>query len=368
MRRWFWLVLLFGLLAPLATVRAGLETPPPSCDQSCISSLRQFAGTYMSEHAPVLAADAERFEAAALASGRDCPARRQAGAAVYGVMLGPGEIKGLTKLAGPANDIALLSQVMRDRGIAPEFVSIAQGAQADRQGMLAAMAKPLPCLREGDQVVLVYTGWGTVFPQEWLDFTGYFESFCAAAQDDAARGICDKVNAPDASAGYVQSVSEAIDWSVKDWLIYAQPSSGYLPGHRQHVLIGSDSRIGEKGVEHLSGVTALELSNFVTRVRNRGADAVLIIDTRLAASGDLFALQSQASASPAWAASGKAMMQYNGFPPIQDAYNTKGPVALFGTGQYAVLYASNVDSEAYEYKQGARRRCQTAGGVDFPSG
>ena len=355
-----------GVLLMLAVeARAGLDRPPAACEEACSTALRRFAGIYMNQHAPMLAADAERFEIAAKGSGKACPARPQAGAAVYGVMLGPGEIEGLTKLTGPANDLELMGQVMRDRGIAPEYVFTVQGTQADRAGMLATMAKPLACLREGDQVVLVYTGWGTVFPQEWLDFNGYIASFCAAAHDDTAQGICAMVNVANASTMTVQSVSEAIDWAVKDWLVNAQPASAYLPGRRMHVLIGSDSRFGEKGVKALSGVTALELSNFVTRVRNRGADAMLIIDTRLAASGDLYALQLQAQASPVWAASGSAMVKHKGFPPIQDEYNRKGPVALFGSGQYAVLYASDVNSEAFEYAQGDDGAAKPLGALIF---
>ena len=353
--------LLLALLGSETPAIAGLETPKPDCDEDCTQALRRFADIYLAEHAPLLAALPERFEAAALASGKDCPARQQSGAAVYGVMLGPGEIKGLTKLQGPTNDIALMGQVMADRGIAPEFVFTVEGAAADRAAMLATMAKPLPCLREGDQVVLLYTGWGTVFPHEWLNVSDFMISFCAAG-DDTAQGICALEDAGTISA---QSVSDAIDWAARDWLVNAQPASAYLPGRRQHVLIGSDSRFGERGVEHLSGVTALELSNFVTRVRNRGADAVLIIDTRLAASGDLYALQSQASASPVWAASGAAMMQHNGFPPIQDVYIEKGPVPLFGIGNYAVLYASNVDSEAYEYRQGEGGDAKPLGALVF---
>ena len=105
----FWIAaLLLALLGSQTPASAGLETPKPVCDDACTASLRRFADTYMAEHAPMLAALPERFEAAALASGKDCPARQQSGAAVYGVMLGPGEIKGLTKLQGPANDIALI--------------------------------------------------------------------------------------------------------------------------------------------------------------------------------------------------------------------------------------------------------------------
>ncbi len=348
-----------------APAGAGLDRPPPACDEACSTALRQFADTYMNQTAPMLAAEAERFEAAALGSGKSCPVRMQAGAAVYGVMLGPGDVAGLTKLKGPANDLELMGQVMRDRGIAPEFVFAVQGSKADRAGMLATMAKPLACLREGDQVVLVYTGWGTVFPQEWLDFRDYVASFCAAATDDAARGICEMASVPNVSAMTLESVSEAIDWAVKDWLVSAQPSSAYLPGRRQHVLIGSDSRFSAIGVKALSGITALELSNFVTRVRNRGADAMLIIDTRLAASGDLYALQLQAQASPVWAASGSAMVRHKGFPPIQDDYNRKGPVALFGSGQYAVLYASDVNSEAFEYAQGDAGATKPLGALIF---
>jgi hypothetical protein len=356
-----WPALLLGLVAS-ETALAGTGAALPGCDQACSTSLRTYADTYMREHAPVLAAEASRFETGG-ATG--CPARTAPGAAVFGVLMGPGEIEGLTKLKGPANDIALMTQVMNDRGVASGFISTVQGPAADRAGMLAAMAKPLPCLREGDQVVVVYTGWGTVFPQEWLDFNGFLAGFCTSEKDAAAQEICSAATAPDVEPAYLQSLTEVIDWAVKDWVLTVQPVSAYLPGNRQHVLIGADSRIGEKGVERLSGITALELSNFVTQVRNRGADAVLIVDTRLAASGDLYALQSQASAAPVWAASGKAMMEYNGFPPIQDLYNSKGPVALFGTGQFAVLYASNVNSEAYEYAQGQGDDVRPLGALIF---
>ena len=211
--------LLLALLGIPTPASAGLETPKPVCDEACTQALRRFADTYMAEHAPMLAALPERFEAAALASGKNCPARRQSGAAVYGVMLGPGDIKGLTKLEGPANDIALMGQVMADRGIMPSFVFTVEGIKADRAAMLATMAKPLPCLREGDQVVLVYSGWGTVFPQEWLDFNGYFASFCTAASDDAARGICATVNA-----------ARALGYSVSGIRVAATAAGGCIAG------------------------------------------------------------------------------------------------------------------------------------------
>lgn len=344
---------------------AGLDKPPPSCGDNCRAALRSFAPIYMRQHAPLFAMPAERFDALPAGSGKDCPTRKDSSAAVYGVMLGPGGIAGLTELTGPANDIELMRQVMRERGIAAEFVFAVQGREASRAAMLAAMAKPLACLREGDQVVFVYTGWGSVFPQEWLDLNGFIADFCAASGDGAARDICALANVPNPASVTVESLSEEIGQALKEWLTNAQPASAYLPGRRQHVLIGSDSRFSEKGVETLSGITALEVSNFVSQVRNRGADAMLIIDTRLAASGDLYALQLQAQAPPVWAASGSAMVQYDGFPPIQDEFNRNGPVAIFGHGQFAVLYASDVDSEAYEYPQGDEGAAKPLGALIF---
>ncbi len=333
---------------------AGTEVLPPSCEASCYQALYAYMPTYMASHAPVLAAPAERFEVAASGATTACPARTGTGPSVFGVMLGPTEIEGLTRLQGPPNDIQLMTQVMADRGIAQEFISISQGDAADRKGMLAAMAKPLACLRENDQVVLIYTGWGTVYPQEWFDYNGFAEAFCAAPAAGEAQRICSELQAPEPRADYLASVSEGIGWASRQWLYMSQPTTAFAPGNRLHVLIGSGSKASSSGtLQHLAGVSAADVSNFVTRIRNRGADAFLVIDTRLAASGELYALQTQAAAAPAWAASGSAMLEYNGFPPIQDEASEREPVALFGTGDYAVLYAANVDSEAYEYPQGA---------------
>ncbi len=336
--------------------RAGLEKAA-TCDEACVAALSSYAPEYFSRHAPVLAAEPERFEDGATGDAKACPARAGTAPAVFGVMLGAGAIGGLNQLSGPTNDLTLMREVMKERGVSDGFIFAVDGAEATRSGMLGVMRKPLPCLREGDQVVLVFSGWGTVYPYEALGSSEFMAGFCTArAGDETATSICDIPAEEDQKSAYAASLEEAISRVARSWLISAQPTSAYLPGERQHVLIGADSVFDGGTVERLSGVTAAELSNFVTRVRNRGADAILIIDTRAAASGDLYALQLQASAAPVWAAAGSVMIENNGFPPIQDQFAEKGPVALFGAGQFAALYATNVNGQAYEYAQGAEQK------------
>jgi hypothetical protein len=218
--------------------------------------------------------------------------------------------------------------------------------------MLAAMARHLACLRERDQIVLVYSGWGTVFPFEWFDPADFLAGLCTTPEGERPP-LCAAAMAADADGELLTSLANAIGEAVERWTRRAQPLSNYLPGSRQHVLIGSGSRASDRGaVARLDGLTASDLSNFVTRVRNRGADAFLIIDTRLAANGDLLALQQQAAAPAGFAVYGNTMLEQGGFPAVQDEMNRNGPVVLFGTGDYAVLYASTPQGQAYEYQQG----------------
>ena len=351
------LILALSFIWLAADGRAGLVAAPATCDEACAAAITRFAQTYMAEHAPALAVPAETFEAASLDDGKACPARKQPGPAVFGVMIGPDAISGFTGLAGPANDLQLMRQVMHDRGVAPDFISSVEGAAADRTGMLAAMAKPLPCLRERDQLVLIYSGWGTVYPYEWFDSASVLDAFCAAPKAEAGLSICQGILAADVSEAYLASLRDAVSIAISRWLQIKQPGSYHLPGMRQHVLIGTGSRSNGKGeIERLDGITASDISNFVTRIRNRGADAFLIVDTRMAASEDLLALQREASAPAGWAAYGNTVVQNGGFPPVQNDLNTRGPVPLFGNGEFAVLYASVPDGQAYEYQQGGEAK------------
>ena len=272
---------------------------------------------------------------------------------MFGVMLGPGEIEGFTKLSGPANDIQLMTDVMRERGVPAGMISAVQGKAATRDGMLGAMAAPLPCLRERDQVVLVYSGWGTIYPYEWFSIASMLRSYCAGALDGARKATCEAALSDKVEQSYLDTLGDIANAMALQWVRRVQPLANMLPGNRMHVLIGAGSRANDEGtLDLLDGLTAADMSNYVSRIRNIGADVFLIIDTRLAASGDLVALQQQASAPPSWAVYGNTMIEYGGFPPIQDEMNTRGPVPLFGTGEFAVFYASTPDGPAFEYRQG----------------
>lgn len=365
--RWIyrsWLLILLCLIP--ARVEAGAE-PISDCGEACRAAFEAFAPVYFESRSPALAANAETFEAAINADGRSCPVRRQPGPAVYGVMLAPAYGGSGLPLDGPLNDARLMAQVMRDRGVAVDFIVTSQGADATRAGMLNAMAEFLPCLRERDQIVLFFTGWASVWPHEWFSKSNYFQAFCAWNGHSQVRAICDAAAAGNADENYLGNLADAIDTTAYGWLSRVQPASHYLPGGRQHVLMSDDSAWedydGAQILSRLDGVTATEVSNFVTRTRNRGADAFLIIDTRLAGSGDLVALQQQAGAPVAWAADGDVIISNDGFPPNQNNHEAQGLVPLFGTGHFAVVYGSDQNSNAFEYRQGAGRT--QLGGLTF---
>lgn len=337
--------------------RAGIEKPAPSCDQDCIDALTQYAGVYLEERAPALASPAAVFDTAAQSDSKACPARSGNGPAVFGVMLGPGEVEGFTKLQGPVNDIQLMTQVMLDRGVPRDMIYTVSGAGVDRVAMLKTMTMPLGCLRERDQVVLIYSGWGTVYPAEWFDPADFLNAFCQATTDALRASVCEPAYGSAAPREYLMTLRDIIDAMTLQWVHRRQPASNVLPGQRLQVLIGSGSRANDQGsLDRLDGITAIDVSNFVTRVRNIGADAFLIIDTRKAAGGDLVALQQLAAAPPGWAVYGDSMVEYGGMPPVQEEMNARAPLAVFGSGDYAVLYASTPDGNAFEYAQGAESK------------
>ena len=350
--------LLVGLLLlPGGGAWAGLSIPGGICDGACQSALASFVPQYFEAHAPVLSSPAELFTAADAADPASCPRRSQPGPAVFGVMMGPTYGRSALAIEGPVNDVQLMTQVMRDRGVDAQHVTAVTGRDATRAGMIGAMGKFLPCLRERDQIVLHFTGWASIYPAEWFSHEAFLESYCGRDRKPEGDDVCEKLRAPDVTEFYLDGVSRAIREATLSWLLARQPSTAYLPGGRLHVLVSDDiswvPREEGQVPDLYDGVTATEISNFVTRVRNRGADAFLIIDTRLAGSGDLVALQQQAAAPPAWAADGDAILQNDGFPALQGSLEAQGIVPLFGTGQFAVLYGSDQDSDAYEYKQGA---------------
>lgn len=344
-----------GLLLGDPPARAGLAKSEPECLQACIDTISAFAADYLTRHAPVLATPAEAFETDTKAA-KSCPVRPQSGPAVFGVMLAPGEVEGFTKLEGPANDVQLMTEVMRERGVSPAAISVVQGKDATRAGMIRAMSAPLSCLRERDQVVFVYSGWGTVYPSEWFSLTEMFSALCSGSPSGASKDICDSIRDEKTPQSYLSTLGDIGKAMTLQWVHTVQPMSNVLPGQLMHVLIGAGSKANSETLDVLDGITAADISNFVTRVRNAGADIFLIIDTRRAAGGDLVALQQQAASPQSWAVYGNTMVEYGGLPPVQEEMNKRGPVPLFGSGEYAVFYASTPTGTAYEYRQGDQQK------------
>ncbi len=254
---------------------AGAEPVKPeelSCSQACIDAVTAHMRVFLEAKAPTLAAAAERFEPSQTAQQSSCPKRPETGPAVFGVMLAPGDVEGFVTLKGPENDVRLISQVMRDRGVSPDMVVGVSGAEATRSGMLAAMARPLSCLRERDQVVLVYSGWGTVYPYEWFDIGEFFSDFCRGDARPGHKEVCEVLKAETTPDYFLQTLTDIATAMARQWLQERQPLAAYLPGKQMHVLIGAGSRVSATGetLDRLEGITAADVSNFVTRIRNAG--------------------------------------------------------------------------------------------------
>jgi uncharacterized caspase-like protein len=325
------------MLVCLAPAGAGIgETP--ACEGDCRRVVADAVQQYFDSVVPVLSQPSENFAAASEAA---CGNRGGAGPQVFGVLIGP-QYQGNLALKGPENDTQLMRQVMVERGATESAIVRLTGETVTRAEMLKAMGGVLPCLRERDQVVFHYSGHSAqhdwdYFSQEW--FTA---NSCAEPADEAIRAVCDMATADAEKDEQAAAKQEVVKAAFHDAV---QP-------YDQLLLIDSSTLwTDEEGIAAISGLTAAELANFVTRVRNRGADIFVIIDTNFAASADVLGYERDAAVAPGWSADSATLLAENGLPDPVAAQNDQGTVPLFGSGEFAAFYATAADKKAVEDDQ-----------------
>lgn len=329
--------LLLGLWCVVGAAQAG-TAQAPACEEDCRKVVAAAVADYFAAQVPVLAAASETFAAANAAP---CATRAGAEPQVFGVLLGP-QYQGELALRGTDNDTRLIRQVMVERGVAPAAISVAAGRPVTRADMLQQLGAVLSCLRERDQVVVQYSGHSTLhdwdyFAQDWFVTNG-----CAAAADDAIRAVCDMATADAEKDDQAAAAQEAVKAAFRDAV---QP-------YDQLLLLDSSTRWSEAdGIKAISGLTAAELANFVTRARNRGADAFIILDTNFAAAADVLAYERDAAVPPGWSADSETLLAQNGLPDPIAAQSEQGTVPLFGSGEFAAFYATAADKKAAEDDQ-----------------
>lgn len=266
-----------------------------------------------------------------------CTASPRSKPAVHAVILAP-FYEHFIKLPGTQEDAKLLTTLFADRGV-PRDLTRSLSGTVNRRDMIDQLEAALACVREKDQVIVAFSGGATTYGL-WgaMTFPEFYEKLCGTAEP---RSFCNSV-AKDVEAerqGYATISGEAYRKLVDEYddLVLFSSDVVVIAAHGAgHQLLAPESRI--------VGLSAAELSNFVTQVRNRGADAIVILDTNYAARARLLDRQKAASFDGSWRWSRQSG---------EGAADKDGIVDLFGAGKMAALYATRNDEMAMESnKQG----------------
>jgi hypothetical protein len=327
------LLILLAVIAVAVPAQAGTGEQF-TCDTACEAMIRDWVNADAVAYVPSLANEAERFESPA--AQQACGAPRGDQPVVHAVVLAP-FYRSFVELPGTQNDAKLLKGYFVDRGVPAELIRVADGDQVTRQRMIEVLTATLPCVRERDQVAVVFTGGATSYDR-WLapDFETFAAMLCEQERkDEAQHSFCEALG---------DMNDEARDAAVRTYL-------ESLDGHSELVLFSSEVKIDLNDVRAnentlIEGLGATELANFVTQVRNRGADAFVLLDTNYAAGARLLSKSRDSVSDGGWYWDSGVDDE----APAQDVNDQLVP--LFGGGNFAAFYATNEKQLARESPMG----------------
>lgn len=322
--------------------RAGAEVMPAPCGEACKRTIQEILSDYFAEAVPPFNEDVATFDDA-LTADPLCPARPAAEPAVYAVLVEP-DYRPPLAYEGSGNDVKLTRQVLLDRGISGGFITMLSGNTVTRQAVIEALRRTLSCMRERDQVLVLMSmqstlgGWDTV-AREWFE-----ASVCTSETDAARKEVCDILGLD--SGNGTEDFKDAAEAGLEQVkLVFSEAARSY---NDQLLLYTAETTYPSETQEELyTGITAEELSNFVTQVRNRGADAFVALDSSYAAAANILGYQQSAAGAPGWSTTGSELVDDEGTPLTAEAPTMSASPALYGSGEFAAFYASREDQQAF---------------------
>lgn len=235
---------------------------------------------------------------------------------VHAILIGASEAgQPFDPLNGPENDIDLVAASLSARGVAADDIVVLVGDDASRAMAGQAFLDTLDAVNCGDHVLLYFSGGALradallsrILPQDLID---KFADVPIA--DTWMPGFYTPGDRPTA----------AIRW--------AQRTGLYLALNQQ-----------EYGVTEV--LSAPDVSDFVTNLRNRLADVTVALDTSSASDADLAARQAEAGDTSIWSVETSGENADAG-----EAYVV--PTQLLPAhGKFAAFYASTADRDAQEF-------------------
>ncbi|MGE4249919.1 MAG: caspase family protein [Parvibaculaceae bacterium] len=273
----------------------------------------------------------ERFDGAASPS--TCPINRPLQPTYFALLLAPEYERGevLAPLKGPANDVAYLTEVLKERGAAPEHIKVLSGVTLDRARIIRSMREMLACLRSGDQLFFTFGGHSTRLPRlAEQPLESIVAENCRHAPGLRQTGLCET------------DVQSTESWKQLDQTYRVEQS---VPESQNTSLViltnpPADAERSEWVAGRLPvpvpGLLSIEITNFVSQVRNLDADIFVLVDTSYAAAARLV----EQSQQRVWFSTEMAASD--------DMRMDTDRVRLTGRGQLGAFYAVGPQQQAYE--------------------
>lgn len=279
----------------------------------------------------------ERFEALTPAS--TCRLNRPLQPTYFALLVAPGYEGGsLPELEGPANDVAYLSETLKERGVSAEHIVIASGSSLERADIIRSMRDVLACIRAGDQLLFAFSGHGALMPLlNGQPIDADVDKACAAKPALVKTGLC----AP--------SSRSTDNWAVLEKLYQAVDSAASAEQARHALLVLTNTKETYKDWtssrkdwaserKPVPGLLSIEIANFVNQVRNLDADIIVMIDTAYAAAARI-------------AEQTRPQMWFSTVDAASDRIETSDyDVKLTGRGQLGIFYAVGARDIAVERK------------------
>ena len=219
-------------------------------------------------------------------------------------------------LSGPDNDVDLMWDSLLARGVAEDDIYYLKGKDAGRDSLAGAFVETLNLVNCGDHVILFFSG-NAIRPSDLLD-----------------RVL------PQEVLDQFEDVSISDIWSAD---LYA-PNDDATAAMRWIERVGLFFGLNTQQDGVLDVVSAFDISDFATNLRNREVDVTVALDTSYASYADFAGRQAKAGDSTFWS------IETTGDGAEEDA--AEGyfkPTALAPNhGGFAAFYASVGDTHARE--------------------
>lgn len=269
----------------------------------------------------------ERFQAGEKAG--ECRLPRPLQPTHFALVVAPSYQGGsLPELNVTDTDVRYFTQSLKERELADERIIVLTGPGIGRKDIITAMQGVVACVRAGDQVLFAFSGHAARFPTlPRRALTQAVRQLCDTNPWIANTGIC-LPTAPDSESwallSKIYDARIALTDKATDVMQYAALTN-WQKG------LDYNSYVASKGP--LPGLLSLEIANFVSRVRNLDADAIVFLDTNYAALANIAAYSRKSTWRSLIAA-----------PISEQLWSDIVPVS--GRGEVAAFYSSNEWGEA----------------------